>query len=188
MGHHSPPNRRALAGLVPFPLATKNGKCSAAKAVPEADTRIIRLHSRHSAVESASNALEGHGLNAVAITASPASSATRPRSSGALRPAPRHHPARGVAKARAPSESEWPFLNQNSSWNPIAPNPLSQSDELRVHFLYCSRGPPPLHRLSPFPDKELALGMSPCASSIRLPLPRTKPAACLTDCPFIAAT
>jgi hypothetical protein len=132
MGYHSPANRRALAGLVPFPLATKKGKCSAAKAVPEADTRIIRLHSRHSPVESASNALEGHGLNAVAITASPASSATRPRRSGARPPAPRRHPARGVAEARAPSGSEWSFLSQKLFTEPHNPNPVASIAKRRA--------------------------------------------------------
>jgi hypothetical protein len=174
-----------------FPLAPKKGKCSAAKAVREADPRIIRLHSRHSAAESASNTLEVHGPNAVGITASPASSATRPCRSGAQRPAPWRHPARGIAGARAPPESEWSFLNQNSSRNPITPNPVASVARRRVPRPFphlCSRGLRPLHRLSPFPDKELPLGMSPCASSTRLSLPRTKPAAFLTDCPFIAAT
>jgi IS5 family transposase len=41
----------------------KKGRCSAAEAAREADPRFIRLRRRHSAVESAINALEVHGLD-----------------------------------------------------------------------------------------------------------------------------
>jgi IS5 family transposase len=62
-GFHSPANQRALAALVPFPVLPKKGKCSAAQAAHEADPRFIQLRRRHSAVESAINALEVHGLD-----------------------------------------------------------------------------------------------------------------------------
>jgi IS5 family transposase len=62
-GFHSPANQRALAALVPFPVLPKKGKCSAAEAAREGDPEFIRLRRRHSAVESAINALEVHGLD-----------------------------------------------------------------------------------------------------------------------------
>ena len=62
-GFHSPANQRTLAALVPFPVLPKKGKCSAAEAAREGDPEFIRLRRRHSAVESAINALEVHGLD-----------------------------------------------------------------------------------------------------------------------------
>jgi len=62
-GFHSPANQKQLAELVPFPVLPKKGKCTASEARREADPEFRYLRQRHSAVESAINALEAHGLD-----------------------------------------------------------------------------------------------------------------------------
>jgi hypothetical protein len=62
-GFHSPANQRALAEVIDFPLLPKKGKCSAAEREREGDPRFLHLRRKHSAVESAINALEVHGLD-----------------------------------------------------------------------------------------------------------------------------
>ena len=62
-GFHSPANQERLAELVPFPVLPKKGKCTASEAQREADPEFRALRRRHSAVESAINALEAHGLD-----------------------------------------------------------------------------------------------------------------------------
>jgi hypothetical protein len=62
-GFHSPANQAGLAEVVDFPVLPKKGKCSAAELEREHDPEFIRLRRRHSAVESAINALEVHGLD-----------------------------------------------------------------------------------------------------------------------------
>ncbi len=62
-GFHSPANQQQLAELVPFPVLPKKGKCTASEAQREADPEFRALRRRHSAVESAINALEAHGLD-----------------------------------------------------------------------------------------------------------------------------
>jgi IS5 family transposase len=62
-GFHSPANQAQLAAVVPFPVVPKKGKCSAAEAEREGDPKFVRLRRRHSAIESAINALEAHGLD-----------------------------------------------------------------------------------------------------------------------------
>lgn len=62
-GFHSPANQRELAQVIDFPVLPKKGKRSAAEDEREHDPRFIHLRHRHSAVESAINALEAHGLD-----------------------------------------------------------------------------------------------------------------------------
>jgi transposase, IS5 family len=62
-GFHSPANQVGLAEVVDFPVLPKKGKRSAAELEREHDPEFIRLRRRHSAVESAINALEVHGLD-----------------------------------------------------------------------------------------------------------------------------
>lgn len=62
-GFHSPANQAGLAEVVDFPVLPKKGKRSAAELEREHDPEFIRLRRRHSAVESAINALEVHGLD-----------------------------------------------------------------------------------------------------------------------------
>jgi hypothetical protein len=62
-GFHSPANQQGLAEIIPFPVVPKKGKCTAAESERESDPAFIRLRRRHSAVESAINALEAHGLD-----------------------------------------------------------------------------------------------------------------------------
>lgn len=62
-GFHSPANQNSLADLVPFPVLPKKGGRNAAELERESDPRFQRLRRRHSAVESAINALEAHGLD-----------------------------------------------------------------------------------------------------------------------------
>ena len=62
-GFHSPDNQAALAKIIPFPVVPKKGKCTAAERERESDPEFIDLRRRHSAVESAINALEAHGLD-----------------------------------------------------------------------------------------------------------------------------
>ena len=62
-GFHSPANQKGLAEIIPFPVVPKKGKCTAAERERASDPEFIRLRRRHSAVESAINALEAHGLD-----------------------------------------------------------------------------------------------------------------------------
>jgi hypothetical protein len=62
-GFHSPANQRDLRERLDCVVVPKKGKLSAAEKVREGDPEFIRLRHRHSAVESAINALEVHGLD-----------------------------------------------------------------------------------------------------------------------------
>jgi len=62
-GFHSPANQKGLAEVVALPVLPKKGKCTAAERARESDPKFILLRRRHSAVESAINALEAHGLD-----------------------------------------------------------------------------------------------------------------------------
>ena len=62
-GFHSPSNQKRLAEIVPFPVLPKKGGRNADERERESHPRFRRLRCRHSAVESAINALEAHGLD-----------------------------------------------------------------------------------------------------------------------------
>jgi hypothetical protein len=62
-GFHSKANQAHLANVVEMPVLPKKGKCNQAEAAHEHSPEFIRLRHRHSAVESAINALEAHGLD-----------------------------------------------------------------------------------------------------------------------------
>jgi hypothetical protein len=62
-GFHSPANRRELEQLVGLVVMPKKGRLSAVDREREADEEFVRLRQQHSAVESAINALEAHGLD-----------------------------------------------------------------------------------------------------------------------------
>jgi len=62
-GFHSPANQQRLAEVVDFPVLAKKGKRSQPEQEREHSPRFQRLRRRHSAVESAINALEAHGLD-----------------------------------------------------------------------------------------------------------------------------
>jgi IS5 family transposase len=62
-GFHSRPNQAELASILDRVILPKKGKLSAADSAREHDPEFIRLRHRHSAVESAINALEVHGLD-----------------------------------------------------------------------------------------------------------------------------
>jgi transposase, IS5 family len=62
-GFHSKDNRARLEGLANVIVLPKKGKLSAADRERESDTEFVRLRQQHSAVESAINALEQHGLD-----------------------------------------------------------------------------------------------------------------------------
>jgi IS5 family transposase len=62
-GFHSPANQAALAKIIPLPVVPKKGKCTVAERERQNDPQFIHLRRRHSAVESAINALEAHGLD-----------------------------------------------------------------------------------------------------------------------------
>jgi hypothetical protein len=62
-GFHSTANQQQLAEVVDFPVLPKKGKRSQAEQEREHSPRFQRLRRRHSAVESAINALEAHGLD-----------------------------------------------------------------------------------------------------------------------------
>jgi len=62
-GFHSKENQAKLAKIVPFPVLPKKGKRNQNELEREHDPEFIRLRHRHSAVESAINALEVHGLD-----------------------------------------------------------------------------------------------------------------------------
>jgi HAMP domain-containing protein len=62
-GFHSPANQRELAELLPRVVLPKKGNLSNIERERENDPEFIRLRRQHSAVESAINALEAHGLD-----------------------------------------------------------------------------------------------------------------------------
>jgi hypothetical protein len=62
-GFHSPQNQIKLADILDRVILPKKGKLSAADKAREYDPEFIRLRHKHSAVESAINALEVHGLD-----------------------------------------------------------------------------------------------------------------------------
>jgi hypothetical protein len=62
-GFHSPANQARLAKIVPLPVVPKKGRCTTAEIKRESDPQFLYLRRRHSAVESAINALEAHGLD-----------------------------------------------------------------------------------------------------------------------------
>jgi len=62
-GFHSPENQRALSALLDRAVLPKKGRLSKADQAREFDPEFIALRRRHSAVESAINALEAHGLD-----------------------------------------------------------------------------------------------------------------------------
>jgi len=62
-GFHSPANQSALAALIPRVVMPKKGKLSQTQRERESDPEFLHLRRQHSAVESAINALEVHGLD-----------------------------------------------------------------------------------------------------------------------------
>ena len=62
-GFHSPANQERLAEIVPFPVLPKKGRRNTVEQERESHPRFRRLRHQHSAVESAINALEAHGLD-----------------------------------------------------------------------------------------------------------------------------
>lgn len=62
-GFHSPANQTELPALVGQVVLPRKGKRSAPRQAAEAAPDFVRLRRRHSAVESAINALESHGLD-----------------------------------------------------------------------------------------------------------------------------
>jgi IS5 family transposase len=62
-GFHSQSNQTRLAEVVKLPVIPKKGKLSVADQARQEDAEFVRLRRQHSAVESAINALEVHGLD-----------------------------------------------------------------------------------------------------------------------------
>jgi hypothetical protein len=62
-GFHSPDNQTQLKALIPQVVLPKKGKLSVLDRERQTDPEFIRLRRQHSAVESAINALEQHGLD-----------------------------------------------------------------------------------------------------------------------------
>jgi hypothetical protein len=62
-GFHSPANQQALAERLERVVLPKKGRLSQADQARESDAQFVLLRRRHSAVESAINALEIHGLD-----------------------------------------------------------------------------------------------------------------------------
>ena len=62
-GFHSKDNQEKLKELVAVVVLPKKGKLSAVDRARETDAEFVRLRQQHSAVESAINALEQHGLD-----------------------------------------------------------------------------------------------------------------------------
>ena len=62
-GFHSVANQEALKGMLDRVVLPRKGKLSKANKALESDPEFIRLRHQHSAVESAINALEVHGLD-----------------------------------------------------------------------------------------------------------------------------
>ncbi|MCR2829043.1 ISNCY family transposase [Acidithiobacillus ferrooxidans] len=62
-GFHSPANQTALREILPMVVLPKKGHKSADEKVRESASEFVHLRHQHSAVESAINALEQHGLD-----------------------------------------------------------------------------------------------------------------------------
>ena len=62
-GFHSPANQTALAAIIPRVVMPKKGKLSLVQRAHEQAPEFVALRHQHSAVESAINALEVHGLD-----------------------------------------------------------------------------------------------------------------------------
>jgi hypothetical protein len=62
-GFHSPENQKDLAEIVDLVIIPKKGKLGVEDRKRESDPEFVRLRKKHSAVESAINALEHHGLD-----------------------------------------------------------------------------------------------------------------------------
>ena len=62
-GFHSPANQSALKDIVGLAVLPRKGRLSEAAKAIESEPEFARLRRRHSAVESAVNALERHGLD-----------------------------------------------------------------------------------------------------------------------------
>jgi len=62
-GFHSKDNQAELKDLVELVVVPKKGRLSAVDRTRESDSEFVRLRQQHSAVESAINALESHGLD-----------------------------------------------------------------------------------------------------------------------------
>jgi hypothetical protein len=62
-GFHSPANQAALKEIVEVVVMPKKGRLSAADRARESEDEFVQLRRQHSAVESAINALEVHGLD-----------------------------------------------------------------------------------------------------------------------------
>jgi len=62
-GFHSPANQQALKERLDCPVLPKKGRLSAADKARESAPEFVELRKQHSAVESAINALEAHGLD-----------------------------------------------------------------------------------------------------------------------------
>ena len=62
-GFHSPANQAGLKGIVGQVVLPRKGKLSEAAKAIESEPEFSRLRRQHSAVESAINALEAHGLD-----------------------------------------------------------------------------------------------------------------------------
>ena len=62
-GFHSPGNQIALKAVLACVVLPKKGRLSQADKAREAEPEFVNLRKQHSAVESAINALEVHGLD-----------------------------------------------------------------------------------------------------------------------------
>jgi hypothetical protein len=62
-GFHSPSNQTQLKEMLELVVLPKKGRLSEADKARESDSEFVRLRHQHSAVESAINALEAHGLD-----------------------------------------------------------------------------------------------------------------------------
>ena len=62
-GFHSKENQSRLKEIVDLPVVPRKGRLSAADKATESDAEFVKLRRQHSAVESAINALESHGLD-----------------------------------------------------------------------------------------------------------------------------
>lgn len=62
-GFHSPGNQAKLKEIVPLTVVPRKGRLSAVDKAIESDAEFVRLRRQHSAVQSAINALESHGLD-----------------------------------------------------------------------------------------------------------------------------
>ena len=62
-GFHTKENQSRLKEIVDLPVVPRKGRLSAADKATESDAEFVKLRRQHSAVESAINALESHGLD-----------------------------------------------------------------------------------------------------------------------------